>query len=124
MGQPRQCKHGIISIDHPARAYLGYKVPAHTHLLRTLTGREEQDGGCRVTANSPHQLAIPLPLFHTLPSEQYVAYSPPATQVDAAANYNAAHQAISKGIIIYSIQEIRHFLAPMKALLPLASHHL
>ena len=96
MGQPRQCKHGIISIDHPARAYLGYKVPAHTHLHRTLTGREEQDGGCLITANSPQQIAIPLPLLHALPSEQSVAYSTPATQVEVAANYHAAHQEISK----------------------------
>ena len=75
MVQPRQCKHGISIIDHPARARLGYKMPAHTRLHRTLTGREEQDVGCRITANSPQQLAIPLPLLHALTSEQSVAKS-------------------------------------------------
>ena len=49
-------------------------------------------------SHSPDGPEISLPLPYTLATEQALLSDPPAIRVQAAANYNAAQQAITKGL--------------------------
>ena len=83
--------------------------------------RVKQDGRCHVAAHSPAGSAIYLPLPHTIPTEQALASAPPAIRVQAAANYHAAQQAITKGFYATVFKkdattwrQWRHFCSWMK----------
>ena len=84
MVQPRQRKHGLSSRAHAAGNRLVSEAPAHPCLRQTRPRRREQDGGCRIAANSPPRPEIPLPLLQALPAEQSLASAPPCRPIQAA----------------------------------------
>ena len=97
MGQPRHFKHNLSTRAHPEKYFLGVEATLYSCLLWTRVRREKKDGGRCVKDDSPSQLEIPLPLPHTLPAENVLASAPTSVCVQVAANYNDAHQIISKG---------------------------
>ena len=86
MGRLRKSEHVLGSRAHPARARLSYKAPAYLRLCRLHTRRGEQDGGHRVTVNSPPRPEIRLPPLHAFLVDQALASDPPDIHVQVVAN--------------------------------------